>query len=335
MTTLITGGIGYVGSHTVVSLHESGRRVVVLDDFSNARRSAIGALQSLTDQNLEVVKGDAADRETVEAVFDAYGVDSVIHFAAHKSVAESMSQPLRYFTNNLLSTLTLASVSVERNVSRFVFSSSATVYGTPSVLPITEDMPLDPQSPYGATKSMCERILSDTASATDMRTVMLRYFNPVGAHPSARIGEDPLGVPQNLVPIVMQVASGRLPKLPIYGGDYDTRDGTTVRDYIHVMDLAEGHLAALDTDLGQHSSRVYNLGTGVETTVLEIVAAASEATQREIPYEIVGRRIGDIGASWADCGRAAAELGWRAHRGLSEMLADHWNFVRQHPHGLS
>lgn len=329
MTSLVTGGAGYVGSHTVAALHAAGHDIVILDDFSNAQRSVVDALRKLTTRNLAVVEADAADRETVHKVLDAYGIDSIIHFAASKSVSESVSQPLRYYRNNLDSTLTLAAAAVERGVQRFVFSSSATVYGTPATFPVTEEMPTEPVSPYGATKHMSERILSDTAAASNMSVVLLRYFNPVGAHSSAQIGEDPLGEPQNLVPAVMRVATGDRAQLQIFGDDYPTRDGTTIRDYVHVMDLAEGHIAALDADLGEHTSRVFNLGTGVGTTVLEVVAAASAATKRPISHTIVGRRPGDVAESWADCSRAADELGWRARRGIEQMLTDHWRFARR------
>ena len=327
MTTLITGGAGYVGSHTVVALHAAGREVVVLDDFSNARREVIAELRSLTTQELKVVEGDAAHRPTIERLCDEHGVDSIVHFAACKSVPESFADPLRYYRNNVTSTLTLAEVAVERGIGRFVFSSSAVVYGTPEMLPVTEETPATPQSPYGATKLMCERILADAASSGDMRVVTLRYFNPVGAHASCRIGEQPLMAAQNLVPMVMAVAEGGVDRLQVFGDDYDTRDGTAVRDFVHVADLAEGHVAAINVDLGEQSSRIFNLGTGVGTTVLELIDAAARAIGRPIPYEITGRRPGDIAASWADCSRAHTELGWRAQRDLTQMLTDHWGFA--------
>lgn len=327
VTTLVTGGAGYIGSHTAVALYDAGRDVVVLDDFSNAHRNVAEVLRSLTSPQLVVVDGDATDRAAVEQVFDAHAIDSVVHFAAHKSVPESFDVPMRYYRNNVGSTLTIAEAAVARGVERFVFSSSAVVYGTPRTLPVTEDMPTEPLSPYGATKLMCERILGDIAAASGMQVSILRYFNPVGAHASGRIGEQPVGTGLNLVPVAIRVALGSADRLQVYGDDYDTRDGTAVRDFVHVMDLAEGHLVALEADLGTCPSRVFNLGTGVGTTVLELVAAAEAATGRSIPYEIVGRRSGDISESWADCTRAAEELGWRAQRGLPKMLADHWAFV--------
>lgn len=332
MTTLITGGAGYVGSHTVVALHAAGRNVVVLDDFSNARRDVIDELRFLTTPALVVVEGDAADRPTVEQLCDDHDVDSIVHFAACKSVPESLADPLRYYRNNVVPTLSLAEVAVERGIGRFVFSSSAVVYGRPEALPVTEETPAAPQSPYGETKLMCERILTDAAAASDMRVVILRYFNPVGAHPSGRIGERPLATAQNLVPAVIRVAQGSAQRLGVFGDDYDTRDGAAIRDFVHVTDLAEGHVAAIEVDLGGRTSRIFNLGTGVGTTVFELIDAAVKATGCQIPYEIVGRRPGDIAASWADCSRAHAELGWRAGRDLAQMLADHWNFAQRWHH---
>lgn len=327
MTTLVSGGAGYVGSHTVVALHAAGREVVVLDDFSNARSEVVAELRMLTTPDLAVVEGDAADRTAVRRLCDEHDFDSIVHFAACKSVPESFADPLRYYRNNLLSTLSLAEIAVERGIGRFVFSSSAVVYGMPPQLPVSEETLPGPQSPYGTTKLMCERILADAAAASAMQAVILRYFNPAGAHPSGRIGEQPVTAAQNLVPAVMGVALGEIDRLQVFGGDYGTRDGTAVRDFIHVMDLAEGHLAALEADLGGHPSRVFNLGTGAGTTILELVVAAEAATGRPIPWEIMGRRSGDIAESWADCSRAEDELGWRAKCDLNQMLADHWRFV--------
>ena len=327
MATLVTGGAGYVGSHTVVALHAAGRRVVVLDDFSNASRSVLAELRALTTPELAVVEGDATDLEAVQRLCAEHDIDSIMHFAAHKSVPESVSDPLRYYRNNVLSTLGLAEAAVEGGVDRFVFSSSAVVYGACERLPVHEESPVAPHSPYGMTKLICERILADTAAANNVQVVILRYFNPVGAHPSGRIGEQPREAGANLVPAVMRVALGEDSRLQVFGDRYDTLDGTAVRDFVHVMDLAEGHLAALETDLGAASSRVFNLGTGVGTTVLELVAAAAAVTGRPIPCEMVSPRPGDIAESWADCRRAADELGWQARRSLDQMLADHWRFV--------
>ena len=333
MATLVTGGAGYIGSHTTVVLHGAGREVVILDDFSNASRRVIDSIRSLTRPDLPVVEGDVGDPDVLEAVFGEHPIDSVVHFAARKSVAESVRDPLGYYRSNIGSTIALAATAIDRGVRRMVFSSSATVYGSTSSLPVTEESPTVPESPYGETKLMGERILADAAAASPMTAVMLRYFNPVGAHPSGLIGEDPSGEPANLVPRIMQVATGRLDRLDVYGADYSTVDGTAVRDYVHVMDLAEGHVAALDADIAPASSRVYNLGTGSGTTVLQALAAASETLGRPIPYELSGRRPGDVEASWADCTRAREELGWQARRSLPDMLADHWNFTQRHPRG--
>ena len=333
MATLVTGGAGYIGSHTVVALHDAGRAVVVLDDFSNSSRRVIDSIRSLTRPDLPIVEGDTADPATLDEAFGGHRIDSVVHFAARKSVAESVSDPLGYYRSNLGSTIALATAVIERGVGRLVFSSSATVYGSTRSLPVTEDSPTVPENPYGATKLMGERILADAAAASKLTAVVLRYFNPIGAHPSGLIGEDPAGEPANLVPRIMQVAAGRRDRLDVFGADYSTADGTAVRDYVHVMDLAEGHVAALDADMPRGRSRVYNLGTGSGTTVLQLLAAASEAVGSLIPYEMAERRPGDVEASWADCTRARVELGWQARRSLAEMLADHWNFARRHPGG--
>ena len=333
MATLVTGGAGYIGSHTAVALHDAGRDAVILDDFSNASRRAIDSIRSLTRADLPVVEGDVGDSGVLDAVFSGHRIDSVIHFAARKSVSESVGDPLGYYRSNLGSVIAVAAAAVERGVRRLVFSSSAAVYGSTTPLPFTEDSPTFPESPYGATKLMGERILADAASASEMTALMLRYFNPVGAHPSGLIGEDPAGEPANLVPRVMQVAAGRRDLLDVFGADYSTPDGSAVRDYVHVMDLAEGHVSALDADIAPARSRVYNLGTGSGTTVLQVLAATSEAVGKPIGYEVARRRPGDVEASWADCTRARDELGWQARRSLPQMLADHWNFTRRHPDG--
>ena len=335
MATLVTGGAGYIGSHTVVALHDAGREVVILDDFSNASRRVIDPIRNLTRADLVVVEGDAGDPGVLDAVFGGHRIDSIVHLAARKSVAESVSDPLGYYRSNIGSVVALAAAAIDHRVPRLVFSSSATVYGSASTLPVTEDSPTVPESPYGETKLMGERILAGAAAASEMSVISLRYFNPVGAHPSALIGEDPSTEPASLVPRIMQVAAGRRRRLEVFGADYSTVDGTAVRDYVHVMDLAEGHVVALDAGVAPAGSRIYNLGTGSGTTVLEVLSAACEVLGVPIAHEIAGRRPGDIEASWADCSRARHELGWQARRGLTEMLADHWNFARCHLDGCS
>jgi UDP-glucose 4-epimerase len=335
VATLVTGGAGYIGSHAAVALHEAGRDPVILDDFSNSCRAVIDPIRSLTRPDLPVVEGDVGDPEVLDAVFGGHRIDSVVHFAARKSVTESVSDPVGYYRSNVGSVVELAAAAVDRGVRRLVFSSSATVYGSAPSLPVTEDSATVPESPYGTTKLMGERILADAAAASELTAIVLRYFNPVGAHPSGLIGEDPAGEPANLVPRIMQVATGRRDRLDVFGADYATVDGTAVRDYVHVMDLAEGHVAALDAGIAPETSRVYNLGTGSGATVLQLLAAAGEVLGAPVPYEIAGRRPGDVEASWADCTRARHELGWQATRSLPQMLSDHWNFARHHPDGYA
>ena len=335
MTTLVTGGAGYIGSHTAVALHESGRDVVLLDNLANSSRTAVDAIRRLTADSLPFVEIDMLDEDALDRVFDEYSVTEVVHFAGLKAVGESVERPLDYYRNNLGSTLNLVGSMTAHGVDRIVFSSSATVYGEPRSVPVTEDSPTWATSPYGWTKHMVERILVDQARTGALRAVLLRYFNPVGAHHSGTIGEDPAGRPNNLVPFIMQVAIGRLDKLSVYGADYDTPDGTAVRDYIHVVDLADGHLAALDAlaDGGIECLPV-NLGTGLGHSVLEVVDAAGAAVGAPIPYEITGRRAGDIERIWADVSRAEAVLGWKAERDLAQMLTDHWTWQRRNPEGF-
>lgn len=327
MVALVTGGAGYVGSHTVVALCDAGHEVVILDDFSGAHRRTVDTIRSLTRQAVPVVEADAADSAALADVFGRWTIDSVIHFAALKSAPESVGDPLRYYHANLMSLISLAEASLHHSVSRFVFSSSAAVYGSPSSLPVTENTPTAPLNPYGASKQMCERILADMSAASGLSTVTLRYFNPVGAHRSALLGEDPLGPPANLVPRIVQTMLGGDRPLQVFGSDYDTRDGTAIRDYVHVMDLAEAHCAALNVDMRDRSSRVYNLGTGNGSTVLEVLAAAERAAGRAVPHEFRERRTGDSPALWADCTRALNELNWKPRRNLQQMLDDQWRFA--------
>jgi UDP-glucose 4-epimerase len=334
VATLVTGGAGYLGSHTAVVLHETGREVVLLDNFANSSPAAVDAVRRLTDPEMAFVEVDMLDSAALATVFDTHDIDEVVHFAGYKAVGESVDNPLEYYRNNLGSTLRLLEAMADHGVENLVFSSSCTVYGAPEHVPVDETAPTGAANPYGWTKFMIERMLVDVSAASSLRSVILRYFNPVGAHASGTIGEDPNGIPNNLVPYVMQVAVGRLDKVAVFGGDYDTPDGTAIRDYVHVVDLAEGHLAALDalaSDGPDHM--VVNLGTGVGSTVLEVIAAASEAVGSPVPYEIVGRRAGDVEKIWADPSYAEEALGWRARRDLADMLRDHWRWQMSNPDG--
>jgi len=345
MAVLVTGGAGYIGSHTAVVLHEAGRDVVVLDDLSNSSMAAVEALRALTRPDLPFIRADAADVDAVGRAIVDHGVDEVVHFAAFKSVSGSIADPDGYHRNNVGSTVGVAEAMRRNGVSRIVFSSSCTVYGEPTSLPVTEDSPISASNPYGATKVACEELLAAEADAGGLDVLLLRYFNPVGAHSSGDLGEDPRGTPDNLVPYLMQVAVGRRESLSVFGGDYDTPDGSAIRDYIHVVDLAEGHLAALDAlagsddgdvrdpSVGSTGCRAVNLGTGAGHSVLEVLAAAGRVIGRPVPHEVVGRRDGDIEQIWADPSLAADLLGWRARRGLDEMLADHWRWQQRHPDG--
>ena len=345
MAVLVTGGAGYIGSHTAVVLHEAGRDVVVLDDLSNSSVAAVEALRALTRPDLVFVQADAADVDAVGRAIVDHDVDEVVHFAAFKSVSGSIADPDGYHRNNVGSTVGVVEAMRRHGVSRMVFSSSCTVYGEPTSLPVTEDSPISASNPYGATKVACEELLAAEADAGGLDVLLLRYFNPVGAHPSGDLGEDPRGTPDNLVPYLMQVAVGRRESLAVFGDDYDTPDGSAIRDYIHVVDLAEGHLAALDAlagsddgdvrdpSVGSTGCRAVNLGTGAGHSVLEVLAAAGRVIGRSVPHEVVGRRAGDIERIWADPSLAADLLGWRARRGLDEMLADHWRWQQRHPDG--
>ena len=334
MKILVTGGAGYIGSHTTLELLRAGHDVVVVDNLSNSHEEALRRVGALAGRRPMFHRVDLLDKAALAAIFEATPIEAVIHFAALKSVGESVAQPLRYYRNNVTGTLNLLEVMDTHDVRRLVFSSSATVYGDPATMPITEDMPLSPVNPYGQTKVMVENILSDLyRSDNRWALAILRYFNPIGADPSGRIGEDPNGIPNNLVPYIAQVAVSRLPHLPIYGNEYPTPDGTGVRDYIHVVDLALGHLKALDKLRDQTGLHTYNLGTGRGYSVLEVVAAFERASGRPIPLHNYPPRSGDAAVSYADPSRAKRELGWSAERGLDEMVADTWRWQSQNPEG--
>ena len=329
MVILVTGGTGYIGSHTCVELLNSNHEVIIVDNLVNSKRETVDRIEKITGKRPLFYEADVTDEQLMDLVFSTHRIDGVIHFAGLKAVGESVEQPLAYYQNNLLSTMVLLKTCLKYGVHRFVFSSSATVYGENQV-PFVETMDLLPTTnPYGETKVMCERILTDTAKVNPQLSVaLLRYFNPVGAHASGLIGEAPQGIPNNLMPYITQVAKGTLKQLQVFGNDYPTVDGTGVRDYIHVVDLAEGHMAAIDQITpGVH---IYNLGTGQGTSVLQLVNAFQEANQLTIPYEIVERRAGDIAECYADVSKAQKELGWVAKRGIVEMCKDAWRFEQNH-----
>lgn len=326
MKVLVTGGAGYIATHTDVCLLNAGYDVVAVDNFSNSSYESIENVEKITGKKVIFYEGDVCDKAVLEKIFSEHKIDAVIHFAGLKAVGESCAKPLLYYRNNLDSTLTLLETMVKYDVKRFVFSSSATVYGTPERLPLDEECSLSTTNPYGATKLMIENILRDVYAADhSFHILLLRYFNPVGAHESGLIGEDPKGIPNNLMPYVAKVAHGELPYLNVFGNDYPTPDGTGVRDYIHVMDLAEGHLAALE-HIDSYGVEAINLGTGVGYSVLDMVKAFEKASGKPVPYKIAPRRPGDIAACYASPEKAARELNWRAKRNLEDMCRDLWNF---------
>lgn len=332
---LITGGAGYIGSHTALELLNEGYEVVVYDNLCNSSEESLKRVQELTGKEIKFYEGDVLDSAALEAMFRAENVDAVIHCAALKAVGESVQKPLEYYQNNITGTLTLMDVMNRVGVKNIVFSSSATVYGSPAEMPITEACPKGQcTNPYGWTKSMMEQIMSDVQKANpDWNVILLRYFNPVGAHKSGRIGEDPKGIPNNLMPYISQVAVGKLEKLGVFGNDYNTHDGTGVRDYIHVVDLAIGHVKAINYIFTNPGLDVINLGTGTGYSVLDMVKAFSKACGKEIPYEIKPRRAGDIDMCYADPSKALKVLGWKAERGLDEMCEDTWRWQSQNPNG--
>lgn len=335
MAILITGGAGYIGSHTALELLNEGYEVVVYDNLCNSSKESIKRVEELTGKSISFYEGDILDAGKLEEMFSAEKIEAVIHCAALKAVGESVQKPLEYYQNNITGTLTLLGVMKKVGVKNIVFSSSATVYGSPEIIPITEECPKGQcTNPYGWTKSMMEQIMSDLQKANpDWNVILLRYFNPVGAHESGCIGEDPKGIPNNLMPYISQVAVGKLEKLGVFGDDYDTPDGTGVRDYIHVVDLAVGHVKAINYIFTNPGLDVINLGTGVGYSVLDMVKAFSKACGKEIPYEIKPRRAGDIAMCYADPAKALKVLGWKAERGLDEMCADTWRWQSQNPNG--
>lgn len=334
MSILVTGGAGYIGSHTCVELLEAGYDVVVVDNFSNSSKASLDRVQTISEKQLKFYQVDLCDKLALRKVFEKEKINAVIHFAALKAVGESVEIPLRYYGNNLNGTLNLCELMGEYGVSNFVFSSSATVYGDPNEIPIREESPVQPTNPYGHTKAMIEQILIDIQAANpDWNVVILRYFNPVGAHPSGLIGESPNGIPNNLMPFISQVAVGRLEKLMVFGEDYDTVDGTGVRDYIHIVDLAKGHLAALNKIKLNPGLGIYNLGTGRGYSVMEVLNAFSRASGKDIPFKVVGRRAGDIAESYADASKANQELNWQAEFGIEKMCEDTWRWQSMNPNG--
>lgn len=334
MHVLVTGGCGYIGSHTVLELLQKGYDVTVLDNLDNSSVESIKRVEKITHKSVYLHTFDVRDKPALNDLFDANDFDAVIHFAGLKAVGESVAEPLRYYDNNLMSTLTLCEVMQNHGVYKLVFSSSATVYGDPAITPITEDMPLQPTNPYGQTKAMTEQILRDLTKANKGWCItLLRYFNPIGAHASGEIGEDPNGVPNNLLPYVTQVAVGKRKMLAIFGNDYDTPDGTGVRDYIHVVDLALGHIAALEHMPAPNTCEAYNLGTGKGFSVLEVIAAFEKASGKRIPYEVVARRPGDIATCYADSSKAKRNLQWQTTLSLEQACTDAWRWQSHNPNG--
>lgn len=334
MRVLVTGGAGYIGSHACVELLEAGYEIVVMDNLSNSKEESLNRVKKITGKNFEFYKTDLLDREGLENIFKAERIDSVIHFAGLKAVGESVAIPLKYYNNNITGTINLLEIMQKYEVKKIVFSSSATVYGDPHKVPITEEFPLSATNPYGRTKLMIEEILRDLYKSDNSWSIaILRYFNPVGAHESKLIGENPNGIPNNLMPFITQVAVGKLQKLKVFGGDYKTVDGTGVRDYIHVVDLAKGHILALKKLEEGDKIYTYNLGTGQGYSVLQIIEAFKKACNKEIGYDMVERRPGDIASCYADPSKAKTELGFVAKMGIEQMCKDAWNYQESNPNG--
>lgn len=336
MAILVTGGAGYIGSHTVIELLNEGHEVVIVDDYSNSKPEVLNRIKELSGKDFVFYEVDVTDKDALKEVFKQHDLEAVIHFAGYKAVGESVAKPLMYYRNNLNSTIVLMELMNEFDVKNMVFSSSATVYGMNNEAPFTEDMLLSTTNPYGTTKLFIEQFIQDQVAADpSWSAALLRYFNPIGAHESGRIGEDPNDIPNNLMPYITQVAVGKLEKLSVYGDDYDTPDGTGVRDYIHVVDLAKGHIKALESVLETRGVEAYNLGTGVGYSVLDVVKAFEAANNVEIPYQIVDRRPGDIGTSYADATKAHKVLEWAAELGIEDMCRDSWNWQKSNPNGYA
>lgn len=334
MKILLTGGAGYIASHTCIELVKANHEPIIVDNFYNSQKEAIRRVEKIVNRQIPYYEADVCDKEAMRKIFEENEIDAIIHFAGYKAVGESVAKPLAYYRNNIDSTLTICELMKEFNVNKIVFSSSATVYGLAEKVPLTEDMPTGCTNPYGWTKYMIEQILTDFAAANkDMSVVLLRYFNPVGAHESGEIGEDPVGIPNNLMPYICQVAVGKLKKLSVFGNDYPTPDGTGVRDYIHVVDLARGHVAACEYE--HKGTEIINLGTGIGYSVLDIVKAFEKANSIKIPYEIAPRRAGDIAICYADASKAKKLLNWEAKYDLTTMCRDAWNWQSKNPKGYN
>ncbi|MDP8032951.1 UDP-glucose 4-epimerase GalE [Pasteurella atlantica] len=337
MAILVTGGAGYIGSHTVVELLNQNKEIIILDNLSNSSEISLDRIKQITGKSVNFYKGDILDRSMLRQIFTENKIDSVIHFAGLKAVGESVQKPLHYYQNNVTGSITLVEEMLKANVNTLVFSSSATVYGDPTVVPITEESEVGgTTNPYGTSKYMVERILQDTAKAyPQFSAIILRYFNPVGAHESGLIGEDPNGIPNNLLPFISQVAVGKLQQLAVFGDDYNTPDGTGVRDYIHVVDLAIGHLKALQKHHNDAGCHIYNLGTGTGYSVLDMVNAFEQTNNIQVPYKIAPRRAGDIATCYSDPKKALEQLGWKTARDLNQMMKDTWNWQKNNPNGYS
>lgn len=334
MTILVTGGAGYIGSHTCVELLNAGYEVIIVDNFYNSKPEVLNRIRKITGKNFRFYQYDLLEEEKIRVIFQENEIDAVIHFAGYKAVGESVAEPLKYFYNNITGTLILCKIMKEFNCKKLVFSSSATVYGDPDSVPIREDAKLSVTNPYGRTKLMIEDILRDLwVSDNEFSIALLRYFNPIGAHESGLIGEDPQGIPNNLMPYITQVAIGKLPFLSVYGNDYDTVDGTGVRDYIHVVDLALGHIKALERIMDSNAVEAYNLGTGKGYSVLDMVKAFEKASGKNVPYKIVDRRAGDIAECYANPEKAANDLNWKAKFDLDKMCEDSWRWQHNNPNG--